>query len=131
MFAALLGDPRGGDALVDPRDEMLQYSARAAGATRARFDYFRLGHELMRTVDQVVDWAFGRAQADISVLEFACGYGRNIRHLVRRFPARNITACDIDANAVAFVSDRFGVTGRVSVADPADLTWNAQFDLII
>lgn len=134
MLTALVGDPTGFDTAIDPRDEMLQFSAGAdnsARAARARFDYFRLGHELMRSVDQVVDWAFPGERDTISVLEFACGYGRNIRHLVRSFPREMITVSDIDANAVAFVTERFGVTGKLSEVQPEDIGWQERFDLII
>lgn len=131
MFLALMGDRTGVDPFVDPRDEILQYSAGVTGATRARFDYFRLGLELTRTVDQIADWAFGRSREGVSLLEFACGYGRNLRHLVRTFPPGNVTASDIDAEAVAFAVERFGVAGKVSVADPTELVWDERFDLII
>src|SRR5438034_5569873 len=103
MLEALLGDPAGVDTFVDPRDEMLRFAAEAVGPERARFDYFRLGHELLETVEQVVAWAFQEEEQEgLSVLEFACGYGRNIRHLVRRFPPANVTVSDIDPDAVAF-----------------------------
>jgi SAM-dependent methyltransferase len=131
MLAALAGDAAGLDLMVDPRDEMLQFSAGATGATRARFDYFRLGHELVSTVDQVADWAFPGERASVTVLEFACGYGRNVRHLVRRFPTGNITVSDIDPEAVAFVTERFGVAGKLSATEPESLQWSERYDLII
>src|SRR3954452_24223896 len=52
MLEALIGEQRDVDVVIDPRDEMLQFSEGMAGWTRGRFDYFRLGHELARTVDQ-------------------------------------------------------------------------------
>jgi SAM-dependent methyltransferase len=131
MLTALLGDARGFDTTIDPRDEMLQFATGADGASRAHFDYFRLGHELTRSVEQLVDWAFPGERDTISILEFACGYGRNLRHLVTRFPRANITVSDIDADAVAFLVERFGVTGKLSEAEPANIAWPERYDLII
>jgi SAM-dependent methyltransferase len=131
MLEALVGDPDGLDAVVDPRDEMLQFSSGAWGATRARFDYLRLGHELVRTVDQIADWAFPGVRETVAVLEFACGYGRNVRHLVRRFPRHNITVSDVDPDALAFVTARFGVSGKLSHAEPESLQWAERYDFII
>jgi SAM-dependent methyltransferase len=131
MLEALVGDADGLDAVVDPRDEMLQFSSGASGATRAWFDYFRFGHELVRTVDQIADWAFPRERETVALLEFACGYGRNVRHLVRRFPPDNITVSDVDPKALAFVTARFGVSGKLSHAEPESLQWAERYDLII
>ena len=65
------------------------------------------------------------------MLEFACGYGRNVRHLVRRFPRATITVSDIDGGAVAFASGRFGVCGRLSASEPEALLWDDRYDLIV
>lgn len=131
MLNALIGDGEEMDVVVDPRDEMLLFLANEVGAQRARFDYLRLGHELLRTVEQITDWGFPGERESISIMEFACGYGRNVRHLVRRFPENNLTVSDVDPEAVAFVTERFGVNGKLSDAEPERLCWDERYDLII
>jgi SAM-dependent methyltransferase len=130
MLDALLGDCEGLDTVVDPRDEMMRVLRDDLGG-RAWFDYFRQGHELLRSVEQIADWAFPGDRESISVLEFACGYGRIVRHLVRAFPAVNVSASDIDAAAVAFVTEQLGVTGKLSAAEPEQLAWNERYDLVV
>jgi SAM-dependent methyltransferase len=131
MLRAVVGDVEGFDGFVHPADEMMQFAAERTDDDRARVDYLRLGRELMRTVDQITTWAFAGRRGPVSVLEFACGYGRNLRHLVHSFGAEHVTASDIDPKAMAFVTERFGVSGRLSQAEPEALTWDERFDLII
>lgn len=115
---------------VDARDEALAYASDADGAARAEFEYIRLGRDAADVVEQIVAWAFPDGRS-IDVLEFACGYGRIVRHLVARFGADCVTASDIDADAVAFVAQEFGVDGKVSVAEPEQLAWTERFGLIV
>jgi SAM-dependent methyltransferase len=49
-----------------------------------------------------------------SCLDFGCGHGRVLRVLRRRMPGANITACDLDAEAVSFCAEEFGATPLVS-----------------
>ena len=129
MLAEIVADPGGLDTFIDPRDEML--AASWLEPHRRRFEYFQLGDDLRETAEQIADWAFPGERDGLRVLEFACGYGRNLRHLVRRFPAAGLFASDIDADAVAFVANRFGVTGKLSASRPEDLHWDERFDLIV
>ena len=116
---------------VDPRDEMLVYASAASGASRAGFDYFRLGHDAARTVDQIASWAFPHDRESIAVLEFACGYGRVMRHLALRFAPEQLTGSDIDPDAIAFVSSELSVRCRLSVEVPEQLHWAERYDLIV
>jgi SAM-dependent methyltransferase len=112
-------------------DEMYLFLARIVGAPRARMFYFKLGCDLARTIMQIARWRFGRKTQQIKVMEFACGYGRNLRHIVRAIPAENMFVSDIYENAVKFCVEQFGVRGRLSVHDPSDLDWLERFDLIV
>jgi SAM-dependent methyltransferase len=130
LLEALLGDCEGLDTVVDPRDEMMRVLHDDLGS-RAWFDYFRQGYELIPTIEQIADWAFPGERDRISVLEFACGYGRIVRHLVRSFPAANVSASDIDAGAVVFVTEQLGVNGKLSAAEPEQLRWDESYDLVV
>ena len=94
-------------------------------------NYFRLGSELARTIMQIANWRFAGKTDQIKMMEFACGYGRNLRHIVHCIPAQNIFVSDIYADAVKFNIEQFGVSGRVSVHNPIDLDWNERFDFIV
>jgi SAM-dependent methyltransferase len=119
------------DFTIHPDDEMFAVLAEALGASRAQMIYFRLGNELSRTIAQIARWRFGNQLDHVRLLEFACGYGRNVRHLVSLFPREHIFVSDIQQAAVDFNVTRFGVRGKISVHDPADLRWAERFDLIV
>src|SRR6516165_945474 len=91
---ATTSDP-GTDFTIHPDDEMYTCVARAMGPGKARMHYFKLGSELTRTIKQIANWRFGDRLDRVRLLEFACGYGRNVRHLVHVFPRENIFVSDI------------------------------------
>lgn len=65
-----------------------------------------------------------------SILDFAAGYGRVLRHLLVEFPNSTITACDINEAALEFCRDTFGVATLASRSDLA-LFWPPHaYDLI-
>ena len=117
--------------LIHVDDEMYLFLAKAIGASRTRMIYFKLGCDLARTIMQIARWQFAGKTDRIKVMEFACGYGRNLRHLVNCFPAKNVFASDITENAVKFCIEQFGVRGRLSVHNPTDLDCSERFDFIV
>lgn len=119
------------DETIHPLDEMLSVLVARRGEVRATMEYLRSGYDLTRAVEQIARWRFGEDLRSVQVLEFASGYGRNVRHLVRRFGAANVAVSDIYAAAVTFCTGRFGVRGFASAHDPADLTCAERFDLIV
>jgi hypothetical protein len=83
------------DFTIHPDDEMYTCVAGALGPGKARMHYFKLGSELTRTIKQIANWRFGDRLDRVRLLEFACGYGRNVRHLLHVFPRENIFVSDI------------------------------------
>lgn len=74
--------------------------------------------------------ASGRKFSDVRrCLDFGCGYGRILRQLCERIPARWITAMDLDPVAVRFCRNEFGVRTRISSRHIDDLRL-ASYDLI-
>ncbi len=60
----------------------------------------------------------GKSWSDIgSALDLGCGYGRVLRYLCGVLRPESITACDLDARAVAFCSAELGVKPLVSQTD--------------
>ena len=117
------------DTHIHDDDEMFQSDGGTPETTR--MNYFRLGSELTRTILQIASWRFGDQVDQIAFLEFPCGHGRNVRHLVHCLPRRNIFVSDIYESGVEFNVQRFGVRGRVSVHDPSELHWPERFDMIV
>lgn len=64
-----------------------------------------------------------------NVLDFPCGHGRVLRHLVRFFPDSKIVGCDIDTDGVDFCKEKFSITGYYSNQE-FDIEFENSFDLI-
>jgi Methyltransferase domain len=116
---------------INNDDEMYLFLVTVMGAARAKIIYYKLGSELTRTIMQIANWRFAGRTDRIKMMEFACGYGRNLRHIVHCIPAKNVFVSDIYENAVNFNIEQFGVHGRVSVHNPSELAWAERFDLIV
>ena len=90
--------------------------------------YFKVGLSALRCIDEAVASA-GLVEVR-RILDLPCGYGRVLRFLVHRFPAAQITACEIDRAAVDFCVREFGAAPAYSSADLDALDLGARFDLI-
>ena len=64
----------------------------------------------------------------LSLLEFACGYGRVTRNLDRNY--FDVTACDIHPVAINFITEKFGVNTVLSDIDPEEFDLNQTFDVV-
>lgn len=98
------------------------------GDGKALAGYLHEGERSAVRLRELVLDQFGRE--DISLLEFASGYGCVTRHLPGVLPQANITACDIHAAAVDFIATQFRVRAIGSVADPDCLNLNRTFDVV-
>lgn len=119
---------------IHPADNMYAYLLRDQLEHRdgALVSYFRSGWSAARLVLALRDqWQqLARIEHPLRILDFAGGYGRSTRFLVRGHEAAAITVCDILPDAVEFQRSRFGVTGAVSATSPEDLELDGPFDLI-
>jgi len=127
---------RGVNLNVDSRDEMLIHLVCSHGIDRERglAIYFQSGLSLWATLREVVAWWFGDLSRVGRLLDFASGYGRVIRFLVRDIPPERVWVSDIYADGVRFQEEQFGVHGLVSTADPADFAHSetpGSFDCIL
>ena len=69
------------------------------------------------------------ADARVSVLEFASGYGRASRHFGNELPYVDLVACDIHEEAIAFLS-AIGITACRSSPVPEELHTDRHFDVV-
>jgi SAM-dependent methyltransferase len=117
---------------IDEDDEMFLFDLQAHKGDRRRtaIGYYTIGSRFCDAIRQIADWQFGGLQNVGSFLDFACGYGRFTRFLIREMPPKSIWACDIYSNAIKFQRRYFGVNGIVSVPDPANFPKGQKFDFI-
>jgi SAM-dependent methyltransferase len=123
----------GVDLTIHPEDEMLRVLCDLAGGDRqrARSMYFDSGHALWRTLRQVVEWRFGEIGRVGKLLDFASGFGRVTRFVLRDLPPERVWVSDVVAAAVEFQRRELGVRGFVSTARPQDLACGERFDCIL
>ena len=98
---------------------------------RNAFVYMKSGHEVIRSVQNILD-TLGRPARDVrSILDFACGYGRVTRFLKHAFPHARVTCSDILEEAVTFASRKFRVKRKASTTRPEAFVLRKRFDLIL
>src|SRR5947209_956048 len=89
LLSAFQSDVLQGRALprtaIHPDDHMLRFFMGHHWEHRetAWFDYFRSGWSAARTVHRLLLWHFGERTRSIRLLDFASGFGRVMRFLVR------------------------------------------------
>ena len=98
---------------------------------RSLLEYFLSGQEIMNRVREIVNWRFHGFENVSSFLDFACGSGRLTRFLIQELPVERINVCDIQADAVKFQENTFGVKGIVSVKVPEKLPIDSKYDMIL
>jgi len=129
-------DAAGGSRLstrIHPADEMYRFELLAPQRTReaAAILYFATGRQIFQAVEEIVGWRFRGWSGVRSLLDFAGGYGRSTRFLVRALAAEKVTVAEIDPGAVRFQQEAFGVRGVVSGTDPESLRVDGQFDVVV
>ena len=92
--------------------------------------YRRVGQDALRNIEESLRLA-GRDFGSIErCLDMACGYGRVLRWLAQRMPARRITACEVIPEAVRFCRQEFGARPLLAPLDPNELVFPERYDLI-
>ncbi len=119
------------DLAIDDRDEMLGFLVEGMEGDRdkALFAYFRSGLSIADALLQVLQWRFPEGIGN--VLDFASGYGRITRFLVREVEPESLWVADVYEGGVRFQEERFGVHGVVSTVRPEDLDLGETFDAIL
>ncbi|HVT61409.1 MAG TPA: class I SAM-dependent methyltransferase [Thermoanaerobaculia bacterium] len=136
LVRALLADEGMGggrvDVTIDPRDEMLGFLVQShlGDRDRALFTYLQSGMSIADSLCQILRWRFGDVTRVGKLLDFASGYGRVTRFLVREVPPEKVWVSDVYAAGVEFQQRRFGVHGIVSTVRPEDFHCAAAFDAV-
>ncbi|HET7452188.1 MAG TPA: class I SAM-dependent methyltransferase [Thermoanaerobaculia bacterium] len=125
------GDP-GFTAEIDPGDEMYRYALRSlrGSADAAALLYFSVGRLIADSTADAIAWRFG-TRGPARVLDFAAGYGRATRFLVRRLAPGALTAAEIDPAALAFQHKAFGVETLLAPRDAGDFRPSATWEAVV
>jgi SAM-dependent methyltransferase len=117
---------------IHPADEMYLHDLRFhhGSPEAAALLYFSAGHQIFRTVEEIVAWRFRGFGGVRSFLDFAGGYGRFGRFLARHMEPQRITVAEIDPGGVRFQQEILGVRGCVSGADPETFRPDGSFDVL-
>jgi SAM-dependent methyltransferase len=118
---------------IHAADEMLVFLEENFGGDRdpALAVYFQSGQLIWETFREILLWHFGSLDRIGRLLDFASGYGRVTRFIVRDLPPERVWVSDIYEEGVRFQEAQFGVHGLVSTAAPEDLSTPERFDCIL
>ncbi|MEX1024388.1 MAG: class I SAM-dependent methyltransferase [Planctomycetota bacterium] len=129
-FAASGADPAT-VRTIHPGDELLLWEQRLGRPSdELRATYMRSGHDTLRYVEDALRQAGRPLGKSRRVLEFASGFGRVTRHLVRVVDPKHVWTSEILEGADKFSAANFGVHGVGSAAAPEELPLEGEFDLI-
>jgi SAM-dependent methyltransferase len=116
---------------IHPRDQMLLHSLHThQDADVALSQYFNVSLQQFYACQQILGQFFDASDPSLQVMDFACGYGRLLRLLRLIVTPARIAAVEIQGDAVAYVTQQFGVNGLVSTADPAQFQTGQTYDFI-
>jgi SAM-dependent methyltransferase len=107
--------------VISPND--IQYRGQ-----QNRAYYFSAGQSGLRCIKLAL-LAAGKEHVR-NLLDLPCGHGRVMRTLRAAFPEAQLTACDLDRDAVDFCSRVFDATPIYSKPQPEQLEIRNRFDLI-
>jgi Methyltransferase domain len=119
------------DQTIHEHDFIFQFLAKLPtyqGDGKALAAYLAGGRDSAMRLRGLIIEDLGRD--DVSLLEFAAGYGCVTRHWREVLPGAEITACDIHDEAVRFIEDRFRVKAVSSISDPDKLSLGRKFDIV-
>jgi len=90
--------------------------------------YFSVGHSALKCI-KLAMLAAGKEDFK-NILDLPCGHGRVLRMLKAAFSKAQITACDLDRDAVDYCAKVFGATSVYSKKQPDQIAIQGKFDLI-
>lgn len=113
---------------IHAADEMYRHALESLRGVEncAAILYYLKGYQIVSALRD--SWG---ASPPSAVLDFASGFGRCTRFLIREVPPERIWVSEIQAGAVEFQQKVFGVHGLTSVADPEGFESEKQFPLIV
>lgn len=123
-----LGPAFGIDGVISPSDEIFRFFANHPSSLNPVRDYLSDGWRTLSELLRITEQLDRKLSHSARFLEFACGYGRFTRHLVKVLPQGALHVSDVMPGSVDFLRERLGVDGFYSTTDPAGLNFPGRYD---
>ena len=117
------------NCVIDPRDDIFRFFANHEIAKNPIREYLSDGWRTLSELMLLLEAVDRPLSKTGSVLEFAAGFGRFTRHLVKVLPGR-VTCSDVMPGSVTFLREQFGVESFQSSHDPEQVLAFAKYDLV-
>jgi hypothetical protein len=113
-------------------DEMFRVALRRwKNPLQAMKAYITVGSRIRTAVLDILRLEGASPAQVCSFMDFAGGYGRNLRFFRSVFPNAAAYLSDIDRTAVDFAASRLGATGVYSALEAKDFRCDIRYDLIV
>jgi SAM-dependent methyltransferase len=109
------------DKTISPQDSMFQGN---------QDHYFFVGYSGINCINNALIMTGIDPSTIKTILDLPSGYGRVLRWITAAFPEAEITACDLDFDAVNFCSEHLGAKKLYSQVEPEKIICEDKFDLI-
>ncbi|MEO8386286.1 MAG: class I SAM-dependent methyltransferase [Betaproteobacteria bacterium] len=117
------------NCVIDPADDIFRFFAHHEIAKNPIREYLSDGWRTLSELMLLLESVDRPLSKTASVLEFAAGFGRFTRHLVKALPGR-VTCSDVMPGSVAFLQEQFGVVAFESSHYPERITHAVQYELV-
>jgi SAM-dependent methyltransferase len=117
------------NCVIDPRDDIFRFFVKHEVAKNPLREYLSDGWRTMAELMFVLESIDRPLLKMDKMLEFASGFGRFTRHLVRAMPGK-VTVSDVVPGSMEFAAREFGVCTLPSFYDPTRVRFDQQYDLI-
>lgn len=117
------------NCMIDQRDDIFRFFANHEIAKNPIREYLSDGWRTLSELMVILETIDKPLLKTKSVLEFAAGFGRFTRHLVRVLPGR-VTCADILPGSLDFLREQFGVETILSTHRPESIAFSDQYELV-
>ncbi len=123
-------DAFGIEARISPDDDIFRFFANHPSCTNPIRDYLSDGWRTMVELIQALEPVKRSLSQCRSFLEFASGFGRFSRHLVKALPPGALHVSDIVPGSVDFLKTHLNIDGFYSTHQPEDLVAPRRYEII-
>lgn len=117
------------NCVIDPRDDIFHFFASHALAKNPIREYLSDGWRTLSELMLLLETVDKPLLNTDSVLEFAAGFGRFTRHLVKVLPGR-VACTDVMPGSVDFLREQFKVESFESSHDPEKINVSGKYELV-
>lgn len=123
-------DAFGINSKISPHDDIFRFFANHPSSTNPIRDYLSDGWRTMLELNGILEKLNRPLSKCSRFLEFACGFGRFSRHLVKALPPNALHVADIAPGSIDFLKENLGVDGFYSERLPENLSPPKKYEII-